>query len=72
MGNNNLKTLPEIFNNKIFRIPDYQRGYAWENKQLNDFWNDLSNLDEKRIHYTGMITVEEKKISIMLLMDNKD
>jgi len=61
MGNNNLKTLPEIFNNKIFRIPDYQRGYAWENKQLNDFWNDLSNLDEKRIHYTGMITVEEKE-----------
>jgi len=60
MGNNNLKTLPEIFNNKIFRIPDYQRGYAWKEKQLNDFWNDLHNLDSKKIHYTGMITVEEK------------
>jgi len=60
MASNNLKTLPEIFNNKIFRIPDYQRGYAWSSKQLNDFWNDLNNLDKNRIHYTGMITVEEK------------
>jgi hypothetical protein len=60
MAHNNLKTLPEIFNNKIFRIPDYQRGYAWGDKQLNDFWNDLNNLDDNRIHYTGMITVEEK------------
>jgi len=60
MANNNLKTLPEIFNNKIFRIPDYQRGYAWNDKQLTDFWNDLENLDNQRIHYTGMITVEDK------------
>ena len=60
MANNNLKTLLEIFNNKFFRIPDYQRGYAWEDKQLNDFWSDLNNLDDERIHYTGMITVEEK------------
>ena len=29
MANNQLSTLNEIFNNKLFRIPDYQRGYAW-------------------------------------------
>jgi uncharacterized protein with ParB-like and HNH nuclease domain len=30
MASNNLETLSELFNDKVFRIPDYQRGYAWE------------------------------------------
>lgn len=60
MSNSKLETLSEIFNDKQFRIPDYQRGYSWEKEQLNDFWRDICNLDNKRIHYTGMITVEHK------------
>jgi len=60
MANNNLETLSELFNDKVFRIPDYQRGYAWGKQQLEDFWSDLNNLDDNRIHYTGMITVEQK------------
>lgn len=60
MASNNLETLSELFNDKVFRIPDYQRGYAWGKHQINDFWSDLNNLDDDRIHYTGMITVEKK------------
>jgi len=60
MANSKLETLSEIFNDKIFRIPDYQRGYSWGQEQLEDFWIDLSNLNDTRIHYTGMITVEHK------------
>ena len=72
MASNNLKTLPEIFiSNKTFRIPDYQRGYAWGEKQLNDFWNDLANLNETRVHYTGMITVEEKNKNIYYVIDGQ-
>ncbi len=29
-----LTSLAEIFNQKILRIPDYQRGYAWQDDQL--------------------------------------
>lgn len=25
----NFVTLEKIFSNRLFRIPDYQRGYAW-------------------------------------------
>ena len=53
-----LQTLKQVFNKKIFRIPDYQRGYAWGEKQYVEFWEDLLTLDEKRKHYTGVISIK--------------
>ena len=53
-----LQTIQQIFNNKIFRIPDYQRGFSWNEKQLEAFWQDLENLQENKLHFTGAITVE--------------
>lgn len=44
-------------NTATFCIPDYQRGYAWGERQLADFWDDLCSPTKK--HYTGAITVEE-------------
>ena len=29
MADNKLLSLNEIFNEKFFRIPDFQRGYSW-------------------------------------------
>lgn len=55
---NKLFTLRDIFKDRIFRIPDFQRGYSWNKSQLEDLWEDLQNLDETRKHYTGMLTVE--------------
>ncbi len=54
-----LKSLSEFFNRRIYRIPDYQRGYAWERAQLEDFWDDLKRLSDDRSHYTGQVTLEE-------------
>ena len=54
-----LQSLSKIFTEKIYRIPDYQRGYAWTEKQLKDFWNDLLQLEEGKNHYIGVLTVEE-------------
>lgn len=60
MADNKLKSLNEIFQkNVLFRIPDFQRGYSWEDKQLEDFWSDLFQLKQERTHYTGVLTVEE-------------
>lgn len=55
---NTLLSLYDIFENKIFRIPDYQRGYSWEAPQLNDFWSDLINLREGQPHYTGYLSLK--------------
>ncbi len=59
---NELVSLSDLFNQKIFRIPDYQRGYAWKNQQLEDFWDDLYNLNGERIHYTGMLSLKQLKV----------
>jgi len=54
----NLNSLSKIFTERLFRIPDYQRGYAWSDKQLKDFWNDIVQLEDNKNHYTGVITLE--------------
>lgn len=58
MSDSKLQSLAEIFNQRLFRIPDFQRGYSWQEKQLEDFWEDIQNLKGERVHYTGVITVE--------------
>ena len=44
-----------------YKIPNYQREYAWEEYELNDFWNDLINLydseDQNSIHFFGQIVI---------------
>lgn len=56
-----LLTISKIFTERIFRIPDYQRGYAWSEKQLKDYWNDLEQLDIGKNHYVGVLTLESVK-----------
>jgi uncharacterized protein with ParB-like and HNH nuclease domain len=56
---NELLSLQDLFNKKIFRIPDYQRGYSWSGQQLNEFWEDIINLPLDRDHYTGMISLKK-------------
>jgi hypothetical protein len=53
-----LQPLSLLFQNRLFRIPDYQRGYAWKQSQLADFWDDLINLQQDRYHYTGLLSLK--------------
>ncbi|MBN8726123.1 MAG: DUF262 domain-containing protein [Xanthomonadales bacterium] len=57
------KPLDSLFKEKLFRIPDYQRGYAWGREQLDAFWEDLINLPDGRSHYTGVLTLKEIPVS---------
>ena len=42
----------------LFEIPLYQRGYAWEEENLRDLWDDLYYLGEKQ-HYFGTILLKD-------------
>ena len=68
---NEPKSLDSLFDKKIFRIPDYQRGYAWQKGHLKDFWEDLINLSDDRSHYTGVLTLKEISLKEVLETDNE-
>ncbi|WP_198432588.1 GmrSD restriction endonuclease domain-containing protein [Burkholderia ubonensis] len=53
-----LQTLSELFSGSSFLIPDYQRGYAWEREQCEDFWKDIELLGENARHYGGQLILD--------------
>lgn len=54
----NIVSFSELFENKFFRIPDYQRGYSWGNKEIDVFYQDLDNVfGMDNVHFTGVIMV---------------
>ena len=64
--NNELKSLDEIFGQgkRVFRIPDYQRGYSWEEQQRTDLLTDIEFLIKSGYeyrHYTGTIVASLNK-----------
>jgi len=54
-----LQTVSKIFTERLYRIPDYQRGFAWVEKQIKDFWNDVIQLQSSKNHYVGVLTLEK-------------
>jgi len=60
----------KIFTENLFRIPDYQRGYSWTEKQLKDFWNDIDQLEEGKNHYTGVLTLEAVSLPLYQRWDD--
>ncbi|MTG98434.1 MULTISPECIES: DUF262 domain-containing protein [Myroides] len=55
----NIIAFEEVFKDRIFRIPDYQRGYSWTKKELSELWYDLYNTHHHRntFHFTGILTL---------------
>ena len=66
----NTMTLQTVFSGRVFDIPDYQRGYAWETQQVDEFWEDIQSLHPKRLHYAGTIALFESDAA-PTTMDNE-
>lgn len=50
--------LGELMQNRLFRIPDYQRTYSWGRKQRDDLFEDITQANEKgpdRSHFMATI-----------------
>ncbi|EJB99127.1 hypothetical protein HPHPP2B_1273 [Helicobacter pylori Hp P-2b] len=56
-----LLTLDGVIEKGVFEIPSYQRGYAWQMKQLEDFWSDLEHVSklENKFHYMHSLTLRK-------------
>lgn len=69
--------LPEIFSNRKFQIPDYQRSYSWDEKQVKEMLDDIDHLissELKLSHYTGTIVLskaDESKDNLYSVVDGQ-
>lgn len=51
-----LLTFEEIFEDRLFIIPSYQRGYSWESRQRRDLLGDIESARTQDYkHFTGTI-----------------
>ncbi|MGL2915001.1 DUF262 domain-containing protein [Helicobacter pylori] len=56
-----LLNLDGVIEKGVFEIPSYQRGYAWQMRQLKDFWNDLEHVSKlgDKFHYMHSLTLRK-------------
>ena len=51
-------TLAQLFQNRLFRIPQYQRSYSWHSKQRQDLFGDIRQIRENgggRPHFMATV-----------------
>lgn len=65
-----LKTLKSLFGERIYTIPDYQRGYIWDTQQLAEFWEDLLNIEDMP-HYMGVLSIKENENNMFEVIDGQ-
>ena len=62
-----------LSNGRVYRVPQYQRDYSWEEEQWDDLWNDIlelrSRADER--HYMGALVVEAKSDREFQIIDGQ-
>jgi uncharacterized protein with ParB-like and HNH nuclease domain len=78
MASNNLLdtktlTLNEILGNgKIYRVPQFQRDYSWEQDQLEDLWNDVEIAENSQeSHYMGSVVLQSNNNKEFLIIDGQ-
>ena len=79
MGKSNLlntrtaNLLELVSNGRIYRVPQFQRDYSWEEEQWEDLWNDIyemHGLPEQR-HYMGALVVEGRSDREFAIIDGQ-
>ena len=64
MPDTGTKTLGDVLASGIYRIPSYQRGYAWTSDEVNELVDDLEYVTENpsvESHYLNSVIVTEPK-----------
>ncbi|MFW6213770.1 MAG: DUF262 domain-containing protein, partial [Spirochaetota bacterium] len=63
----------ELFDDRFFVIPDYQRGYSWGEENVKDLLNDIERTRRRSlVHYTGTIVAKwDKNASVFEVVDGQ-
>lgn len=64
------KSAGELIMKNRFRIPSFQRGYAWEKGEVSDLWQDLCESAERENYFLGLVILT-KKDGVMEVIDGQ-
>ncbi len=52
--------ITDLFNDRYFEIPRYQRGYAWEKQHIRELFEDIKEaIDSNSSHYIGTVVLSK-------------
>ena len=52
--------ITDLFNDRYFEIPRYQRGYAWEKQHIRELFDDIKEaIDSNSSHYIGTVVLSK-------------
>jgi len=67
--------LGSILSAGTYTIPEFHRGYAWKNdnlnKQLEEFWRDLELIRSDGLHYGGSLMLQIEKDGAFVVIDGQ-
>ncbi|MGN6352618.1 MAG: DUF262 domain-containing protein [Parafilimonas sp.] len=59
-------------NGKIYRVPQFQRDYSWEQDNWEDLWNDIRNAAKtQKAHYMGSVVLQNQSGKEYLIIDGQ-
>jgi hypothetical protein len=59
-------------NGKIYRVPQFQRDYSWEQDNWEDLWNDIElAADSGSAHYMGAVVLQSSTAKEYLIIDGQ-
>lgn len=67
----NVFSIQETFKDRVLHVPDYQRGYAWEERQWDELLEDLEFLADGKDHYTGSLVLHRQPTTVIQKGGNK-
>lgn len=65
--------LNEILGNgKIYRVPQFQRDYSWDQDNWEDLWNDIAIVKKtSNPHYMGSVVLQNNGVKQFLIIDGQ-
>lgn len=58
--NASASTAGALLSSSIFEVPQFQREYSWQEDEVADFWNDLSNGLDADSYFLGLVILTDE------------